>query len=1092
MIKKILYTLILYCFSFISNAQDTTLLCGDLVSITVSRIDCYNDSGFIDITYINPGNTYSYKWYDTTGTNIFGTILDTNKNYVDTSCGVYTLIVYDNNMPCDTISKWIGCPLNFGFGYDPIPCWGDSGTLKRPVFGGTKFDPDSSLALSDSLSGDEYYLYTWISADDSLGTNNSTLSDTTENLVGIPAGWYKTIVIDAIGCSDTIEFGEFKDPPKLILHDSFLDSIMCNEDNTSIELQIKGGRKYLNMGYFYYLIQDADTVAFSDSSGQSINFNILGSSPSFWIADTISITNLFSNYDSLQIHVIDSFGCVLDSTIFIPEPDSIVASINMPANTLICTYDSALISLDTIFGGTEPYTFFWNNDTNLTDSSVYVNGGFNRIYVIDANGCLDSTNGVDIVSYQDFNLIDSLENIDCFGESTGKISLQITGGTLPLSYTWDKDGISFTGGPSDTIKSNLLAGNYRLVIEDANQCVDTSIFILSENPKILLNPTYSNPTCLQSDGFVKVSVIGGVLPYTYLWQPTGNTSDSVGGLQAGIHTVNVTDSLGCFDSDTIELFSSPPLSITFNNYNDSLCYGGITDITANISGGTTANGSYTILWDNGETTNQTVLSGGLHQVWVRDDVGCEDSLTVFIFSPDSLSIFANKINPSCVGNDGSIDVMVSGGTLPYRYYWSTGDTGTSISNLSAGFYSVTVYDNDTCGSKDTLIIVLDPYISTLSIDSAILTNPSCANNDGEIDVIVSGGFPPYTYSWNTTPLQTTNPIMGLDFGHYTVFVTDSCGSTKTATYTLNQQQNTVSATGSYDFLSLWAVVSVNGSNPPFSIFWDSISMTGDSIQGLCEDNYSITVTDSKNCVDTLSIDVFYNVNQLVSALTSTVIDTSWGLGPFSYLWSNGQTTAHADSLCEGYHSVTVTANGGPFACPYTRGFTIYPMQITLNIDEVTVNCDSDFDGKIIADLYNNVHNLPYSFLWSTGDTIDRIEDGLSPGTYTINVLYNNGCIIDTSITIEEMLGPDCIPNVFSPNGDNVNDVWELEDSFLYKESTIKIYGRFGKKMYESIGYDTPWDGKNKKGKDVPDGAYFYSIILKGGVDAIRGTVIVIR
>ena len=152
--------LILYCFSFISSAQDTILLCGDSVSINGSRIDCNNPLGSIDITYINPGNTYSYEWYDTTGTNTFNTILSTNKDYIDTSCGVYTLIVYDNNVPCDTISKWIGCPLNFGFGYDPIPCKGGLGTLKRPVFGGTKFDPDSSLTLSDSLSGDEYiFLY---------------------------------------------------------------------------------------------------------------------------------------------------------------------------------------------------------------------------------------------------------------------------------------------------------------------------------------------------------------------------------------------------------------------------------------------------------------------------------------------------------------------------------------------------------------------------------------------------------------------------------------------------------------------------------------------------------------------------------------------------------------------------------------------------------------------------------------------------------------------------------------------------------------------------------------------------------------------
>ena len=376
-------------------------------------------------------------------------------------------------------------------------------------------------------------------------------------------------------------------------------------------------------------------------------------------------------------------------------------------------------------------------------------------------------------------------------------------------------------------------------------------------------------------------------------------------------------------------------------------------------------------------------------VWDDDSI-CFIDTNVFIASPDPLVVNTNAINPTCLGNDGTIDVMVIGGTFPYQIQWSTGVIGDSISGLTAGTYWVIV--NDSCGIKDSIGIILDPYISTLNIDNFNLTHPSCTDDDGAIDITVTGGFPPYSYLWSPGG-QTVNPISVLGFGNYTVLVKDDCGLTTTATYTLNQMTNTISVSGFYDYFSLWSTVAVNGLYPPFTIDWPSILMTGDSIQGLCEGNYPITVTDSENCEDTLSIDVLYNVNQIVDVATSTVIDTSWGMDPFSYLWSDGQTTPTADSLCEGYHSVTVTANGGPFACPYTEGFTIDPMQITLNVDEVTVNCESDFEGKIIADLYNNVHNLPYSFLWSTGDTIDRIEDGLSPGTYTINVLYNNGCIM---------------------------------------------------------------------------------------------------
>ncbi len=533
------------------------------------------------------------------------------------------------------------------------------------------------------------------------------------------------------------------------------------------------------------------------------------------------------------------------------------------------------------------------------------------------------------------------------------------------------------------------------------------------------------------------------------------------------------------------------LIIFFTNYTASLsCYGELTAITANISGGVTASGNYTILWDNGDTINQTILGGGTHQILVRDDVGCEDSASVLIFSPDPLVVDTNATNPTCLGNDGLIDVVVTGGTLPYQYQWSTGVVGTSVSGLFAGTYWVIV--TDSCGIKDSLGIVLAPYISTLNIDNFNSTQPSCANNDGAIDITVSGGFMPYTYLWSDSIGTTTEDISGLGYGSYTVLITDACGLTTTATYTLTQMPNTVSSSGFYDYLSLWSSISVSGSNPPFTINWTSISMTGDSIQGLCEGNYPITVTDSLNCEDTFSVDVFYNINQLVNASTSTVIDTSWGMEPFSYLWSNGQITPHADSLCDGTHSVTVTANGGPFACPYTEGFTIDPITVILNHDDAIVDCEYDIPLEGIIIIVNPDGGTPnYSFLWSTGDTIDRIKDNLHPGKYYVSVFDNNGCQLDTSINISA-LGPDCIPNVFTPNNSGTNNVWELENAFLYKESTITIYGRFGKKVYESVGYDTPWDGTNKKGRAVPDGTYFYIINLGNRHDPIRGTVTIIR
>ena len=98
---------------------------------------------------------------------------------------------------------------------------------------------------------------------------------------------------------------------------------------------------------------------------------------------------------------------------------------------------------------------------------------------------------------------------------------------------------------------------------------------------------------------------------------------------------------------------------------------------------------------------------------------------------------------------------------------------------------------------------------------------------------------------------------------------------------------------------------------------------------------------------------------------------------------------------------------------------------------------------------------------------------------------------DTSFAIATMTS-ECIPNVFTPNGDGINDTWSLEDTFLYEDSEVRIYGRFGRLLFQSIGYHDKWDGTNKKGNNLPDGVYFYSIEIGHGFDQINGTVTILR
>ena len=846
---------------------------------------------------------------------------------------------------------------------------------------------------------------------------------------------------------------------------------------------------YVNVG---------DTVNFQLNSGH----NAVEVDSSIWVAnDTISNGGFYLPYSVDSFIVIDSIGTYY----------------------YVCQSHVNLGMKAIIIATTTQFSYEWFNASNvlpisINDSLISDSCGAFLLKIYDKNGSLCDTAHRFLGC--PLKLGGGQTNIKCFGDSTGELTRIASSGSPPYFYEWYRDGIFFASGSNDTIESNLSAGQYQVIVLDSKICSDTMITDF-HNPQQLLfhSISFDNINCHNASTILKLLVKGGSKTngtgYAYFLiqhndtiaasdsssnftilglSPQSSIPDTVifNNVYASVDSllILIVDSVGCTKDTTIFIDEPDSLSITFINYNDTLlCFGELTGITAIISGAAPdSNGNYIIEWENGTIFPQTILEAGHHEMIVTDNDGCSDTGFVSIEGPDSLVVSINPTNPSCFGNDGFIDVVVSGGTLPYEYLWSTGEIGTSISALVVGTYWIIV--TDSCGIKDSLGIVLSPYISTLNINNFFLTDPSCADNDGAIDVNVSGGYFPYTYQWSNG--EITQDIDLLGFGNYTIVITDYCGDTTAQTYMLNQMQNTVSAIGFHSYFSLWSSIEVTTSNPPYTVQWmmpDSTIITADSIRGLCEGNYFVTVTDSMNCQDTLHLNVFYNINQLIDANTSTVIDTSWGLGPFSYLWSDGQTTSHADSLCEGIHTVTVTANGGPFACDLSESFSISEMEVILSPTETIIYCENNFDGTIIA---NPSGGTPqYSFLWSTGVTLDRITENLNPGLYYVSIFDKNGCRLDTSIIITDLTA-ECIPNVFTPNGDNVNDFWELEDSFLYLESTITIYGRFGKKIFESIGYKDPWNGTNKKGRSLPDGTYFYSIILKEGVETIRGTITILQ
>ena len=507
-------------------------------------------------------------------------------------------------------------------------------------------------------------------------------------------------------------------------------------------------------------------------------------------------------------------------------------------------------------------------------------------------------------------------------------------------------------------------------------------------------------------------------------------------------------------------------------------------IAINITGGISPLNYY---WLNGTGTADSLygLVDGVYTLIVNDAL-VTDTFYFTLQSPQLLEVDVTTTDSIllCYGDTTVLTASISGGTSPYSILWNDGDTNLN-KVVGAGSYTVEVTDANACFSSDSIVIT-----ESDSLEIAITyTNISC-NEGASATITASGGTEPYSYLWNTG--DTASTIDSLSGLTYWVVVTDANGC-KVTSDTIHLNDYELNTAVYYNDSTHTANIEIESSTSsgPFSYEWLNIFNTsignGQISPVLCEGTYFVITTDlSNSCsvTDTVLVDL----GDILDTATTTIYPDSnlWGFAPYTYLWSNGETSIHAD-ICPGDHWVEVTDINN---CLVREDFTIENIIITLDPASAILECDLeniDIDLKVSA--AGGI--APYSFEWWNGSTENSINLGLSPGNFSVTVIDANGCIEDTSFVIATMTS-ECIPNVFTPNGDTQNDTWSLEDTFLYEDSEVRIYGRFGRLLFQSVGYYEAWDGTNEQGNDVPDGVYFYSIEIGHGFDQINGTVTILR
>lgn len=291
--------------------------------------------------------------------------------------------------------------------------------------------------------------------------------------------------------------------------------------------------------------------------------------------------------------------------------------------------------------------------------------------------------------------------------------------------------------------------NYHLFFRSSfsRRIVDFFLITLSasafaQDPCDSINHTYftTSPTCFgAANGTINLTMSGGAAPYTFSWN-TGAVTEDLNGLQAAVYTVNVSDQNGCRDSATITLYQPSPINNTIH-HQDVLCNGGNTGfVVTNVSGGTDP---YNYFWSNGShDANIINLSAGAYVVTVVDYLGCIRRDTVNILQPDPISLTLTSPEPvpgynvsTYLGNDGSIDLTVSGGVAPYTYMWSNTGVTQDLQNLTANVYSVVVRDSNACTASGS--IVLDQP-STIEMPSGFTPN-----SDGHNDNFAVHGLEAY-------------------------------------------------------------------------------------------------------------------------------------------------------------------------------------------------------------------------------------------------------------------------------------------------------------------------------------------------------------
>ncbi len=648
------------------------------------------------------------------------------------------------------------------------------------------------------------------------------------------------------------------------------------------------------------------------------------------------------------------------------------------------------------------------------------------------------------------------QGISCHGDSDGELCFRVAGGTSPYNVEVHLESTLVFDStlimPDTICMQSLVAGDYIITVTGFDGCAlvgtiesPTSPLMLNKNNTII-----EDISCAGSlDGSIDIDPVGGTPPYTYDWSNDGigdhDDPQDLINLSAGNYQLNLRDNNNCSYTDQFVVGATPSFTLDVD-ISDVTCPGGddgaITVIPMDGNGP-----PFTFNWSIGGGNNGTRnnLTEGSYSVTITDSRACTRAMTYTVEAPPAITLNRSITHVSCPGgNDGAISVNPNGGNgVPYSFEWSTGAGSDTIGNLSAGNYIVTISDAENCTATFDYTVVQP---DTFDIKENVTPVACFGESNGSIRLNVGGGTPGYFYEWFDG--TNTRRIENLSVGEYTYTVTDDRGCEAFGSATINQPDllvvnaSVIPVTCNSDDDGE-ASITPEGGTGTATATWNT-GADAYTISNLSPGQYSVILKDENNCTATDTVVVEKELDPVIESYEAQAT------------YGEGEST-----------NLSYVAN---------QDFVQFNWRV---LNAVNIDTGGSYQGMGTSD---EIINTSFQLLSER-----------STGFLSLEIFPQKGeCIGDSVITTLSIFPAQTtlfIPGLFTPNGDGVNDCWEI----VFPETSdpsdyfVKVFSRNGKLVYEENSLAEQW-----KGIDCPDGDYYFLIGATNSNEVIKGAVSILR